>query len=113
MDFSRAFDGGEFIFNYVDTPDMKVRELVSLTREHCFGAKGLGFFMPARLGLIAGRAFDCLAWLLDRQLPISHVRIVKFLGTTKFKSSVIDTGFDPPFSLEDGLKRTLVKEFPK
>ena len=40
---------GEFIFNYVDTPDMKVRVSI-LTREQCFGAKGLGFLCS--LGLV-------------------------------------------------------------
>ena len=35
----------------------------------------------------------------------------KFLNTTQFDSSVSETGFEPPYSLNEGLERTIKYEF--
>ena len=42
---------------------------------------------------------------------LCSIRVKKFMGTTQFASSVSETGFVPPISLEEGLARTLRYEF--
>ena len=49
--------------------------------------------------------------IIRKPLPVSSIRVKKFMGTTQFASSVSDTGFVPPVSLEEGLARTLRYEF--
>jgi len=44
-------------------------------------------------------------------LPVSSIRVKKFMGTTQFASSVAETGFVAPVSLEEGLTKTLSYEF--
>jgi hypothetical protein len=44
-------------------------------------------------------------------LPVSCIRVKKFMGTTQFASSVKSTGFEAPVKLEDAIDRTLRYEF--
>ena len=43
--------------------------------------------------------------------PISKIRIKKFVSNTEFTSSKIVNDFVPPYTLTEGLKRTLNHEF--
>ena len=52
-----------------------------------------------------------LAMVVRKSLPVRSIRVKKFMGTTQFSSSVSDTGFVPPVSLEEGLALTLRYEF--
>ena len=49
--------------------------------------------------------------MTGRTFPVSSIRVEKFLGTTQFASSVEETGFVPPVSLDEGLAKTLRYEF--
>jgi hypothetical protein len=49
--------------------------------------------------------------VIRKPLSVTSIRVKKFMGTTQFSSSVSDTGFVPPVSLEEGLARTLRYEF--
>ena len=50
--------------------------------------------------------------LLSKRLPISSIRIKKFCKSTIYISKEIhDQEFSPPFSLKDGINRTLNSEF--
>lgn len=61
---------------------------------------------------MGGYAFDALAFVTQKKLAISSVRVKKFCATTKFNSNkMLSTGFLPPFSLKEGLRRTLEFEF--
>ena len=71
----------------------------------------MGIFLPSFIGLIVGKLFDFISLITKKELSISSIRIRKFLSTTQFSSSINDTGFIPPFSLQDGLKRTIENEF--
>jgi hypothetical protein len=51
------------------------------------------------------------AQLTGKRLPISCIRVKKFIGTTQFASSVASTGFVAPVKLEDAIDRTLRYEF--
>lgn len=102
---------GYNVFNYIDKPDMTMNELVPHV------GKVLGKHIPAIhfpywLGMLGGKCFDLLAWVLRKKLAISSVRVKKFCATTQFDASKVATsGFVPPYSLAEGLTRTLEFEF--
>lgn len=102
---------GYDVFNYTDKPDMNMNDLVSLVST-VLKKRLLSIHFPYWLGMCGGYCFDALAWLTRRKLAISSVRVKKFCSTTQFDSSkVLATGFKAPFSLSDGLSRTLKFEF--
>lgn len=102
---------GYDVFNYTDKPDMNMNDLVSLVST-VLKKRLLSVHFPYWLGMCGGYCFDALAWLTRRKLAISSVRVKKFCSTTQFDSSkVLATGFKAPFSLSDGLSRTLKFEF--
>lgn len=99
------------VYNYTDKPDFTMNQLVSLV------SKVMNKHIPAThfpywLGMLGGYALDTLALLLRKKLVISSVRVKKFCATTQFDSSKAhNSGFIPPFTLEQGLSRTLEFEF--
>jgi nucleoside-diphosphate-sugar epimerase len=102
---------GVHIYNYIDKPDLTMNQLVQVTRTKLFGKSGVGLRMPGFLGVTIGVGFDVLAWLIRRPLPISSIRVKKFMATSQFNSSASETGFDAPYTLAEGLERTLQYEF--
>ena len=100
------------VFNYVDTPDLTMNELVSQVREKLHGKLGVGPRLPYWLGLILGHIADGVARVSGKNLPISALRVRKFAASTNFasdKSSLV--GFVAPYSLQDGISKTLKSEF--
>ena len=61
--------------------------------------------------MIIGYFADLVTKIIRRPLPVSRIRVKKFMGTTQFASTINETGFVAPVSLEDGLARTLKYEF--
>jgi len=102
---------GYNVFNYVDKPDFTMNDLVNHV------GKVLGRYIPSThfpvcLGMLGGYCFDCIAWLTRKKFAVSSVRVKKFCATTEFDASrVNDSGFVPPYSLEQGLTKTLTHEF--
>jgi hypothetical protein len=85
--------------------------LVSEARKTLFGKNNVGLRLPAFLGMAIGYFADFVTKVTGKTLPVSSIRVKKFMGTTQFASSVSETGFVPPVSLEEGLARTLRYEF--
>ena len=110
LQFSTALKGYN-LYNYIDKPDLDMNTLVSTIRKTLFNKDGVGPRFPAWLGHLAGYGFDILAFAIRTKLPISSIRVKKFMGTTAFSTSVSASGFKPSVSLEEGLKRTLNYEF--
>jgi nucleoside-diphosphate-sugar epimerase len=98
------------IFNYVDKPDFNMNELVSVVQNK-MNLKITNYKVPYWLGMLGGLGFDLLAIITRKKLAISSVRVKKFCATTQFDASKIDGVFKAPFSLENGLNRTLYHEF--
>lgn len=99
------------VYNYVDTPDFTMNELVSLVRGKLRGKSSVGIRIPKFIGLIAGYTADVLA-KLGVKLPISSIRVKKFCASSEFASAKHELdGFEAPFSLREGLDRTLEAEF--
>jgi hypothetical protein len=95
----------------IDKPDFTTNELVTHVN------MVLNKYIPTVhfllwLGMLGGYCFDALAWLSRKKLTISSVRVKKFCATTQFDAMKVQTsGFQPPYSLGEGLARTLRYEF--
>ena len=99
------------VYNYVDTPDFMMNELVSLVRGKLRGSSSVGIRIPKFIGLMAGYSADILA-KLGVKLPISSIRVKKFCASSEFSSAKDNLdGFEAPFTLREGLDRTLEAEF--
>ena len=62
--------------------------------------------------MLGGYGFDMLALLTRKKLNISSVRVKKFCAVTQYDSSkAMKSGFIPPYSMEEGLRRMLEQEF--
>lgn len=102
---------GYNVFNYIDKPDNNMNQLVGHV------SRVLGKHIPAThypywLGMLGGYCFDLLAKITGKKLAISSVRVKKFCATTEFDASKAhSSGFKPPYSLDEGLERTLEFEF--
>jgi nucleoside-diphosphate-sugar epimerase len=111
IEYSLSFKPGLHIYNYIDKPDFDMNTLISIARKTLFGKDDVGLRLPASLGMAIGYFSDVVAKVTRKTLPVSSIRVKKFMGTTQFSSSVSETGFVPPVSLEEGLARTLRYEF--
>jgi nucleoside-diphosphate-sugar epimerase len=111
IEYSLSFKPGLHIYNYIDKPDFDMNTLISGTRKTLFGKINVGLRLPGFVGIALGYIADLAAIIIRKPLPVSSIRVNKFMGTTQFASSVSDTGFVPPVSLEEGLARTLRYEF--
>jgi len=111
LEYSLTFKPGLHIFNYIDKPDFDMNALVSITRKTLFGKYNTGIRLPAFLGILIGYIADFISKLTNKNLPISSIRVKKFMETTQFSSAISNTGFKPPIKLEDGLIKTLHYEF--
>lgn len=105
------FPPGVHVYNYIDKPDFTMNQLVEGARKTLFGKSGVGLRLPASFGIAIGYAADVASRLTGRALPVSSIRVRKFMGTTQFSSTARSSGFVPPVSLEEGLHRTLTYEF--
>ena len=100
------------VYNYVDTPDLTMNELVSQVRTKLKGKDGVGPRLPYWLGLILGYTADLVAKISDKNFPVSSIRVKKFASSTEFKSAKASLeNFKAPFALSLGVERTLQSEF--
>ena len=100
------------VYNYVDTPDLTMNELVSQVRNTLSGKNSVGLRLPRWLGMFLGYVADAVSRVSGLNLPISSIRVKKFTASTEFKSAKKDLdNFVPPYKLSEGLHRTLESEF--
>ena len=109
--FSVDFPPGEHLYNYIDKPDLDMNTLISRSRELLFGKSGVGLRLPGILGISIGYCFDFIAAITRKKLPISSIRVKKFMATTSFDTAVDATGFKASCSLQQGIDRTIRHEF--
>lgn len=100
------------LYNYVDTPDLTMNELISHLRVKLLKKCGVGIRLPYWFGIFIGYFADLVAKMKKKNLPISSIRVKKFVSSTEFKSakSGLDN-FKAPYSMIDGIDRTLESEF--
>ena len=100
------------IYNYIDKPDLCMNDLVSISRNILFKKNNVGIRLPYYLGILIGYFADFINLFVKNNLPISSIRVKKFLSTTQFDSSVHNiTEFIPPYSLKKALEETIEYEF--
>ena len=103
-------DPGYHIFNYADKPDFSMVELTQ-TIEEKMKIKSLSIKIPYLLGLMGGYGFDFISALSRKKFSISSVRVQKFCATTQFDSDKVHSSFKAPYTLKEGLDKTLEHEF--
>lgn len=102
---------GYNVYNYIDKPDTNMNDLVALV-EKVLKKKIPSTHFPYWMGMLGGYCFDALAWVTRKKFAVSSVRVKKFCATTQFDSTkAMSSGFNPPFTLQEGLARTLEFEF--
>lgn len=102
---------GYNVFNYIDKPDTNMNELVGLV-EKVLDKHIPSTRFPYWMGMMGGYCFDLLAKITGKKLAISSVRVKKFCAVTQFDSTkAMTSGFVPPYTLQEGLSRTLEFEF--
>ena len=100
------------LFNYVDTPDLTMDELVSQVRMTLKKKQGVGFRLPYWMGLFLGYSADLISYISRKKFPVSSIRIKKFTSSTEFDSSQSQLdNFKAPVPLMDGINKTLLDEF--
>lgn len=105
-----ASQDGYHVFNYADKPDFSMNELIQLI-EKKINIKLTKLKIPYLFGMIGGYCFDIISLISRKKTSISSVRVKKFCATTQFNASKVHTVFNPPFTLKEGLNRTLDNEF--
>ena len=102
---------GYNVYNYIDKPDFTMNELVSHV-EKVLNKRIPATHFPYWLGMMGGYCFDLLAKITGKKLAVSSVRVKKFCATTKFDAQKVHgCGFKAPYTLGEGLARTLEFEF--
>lgn len=101
---------GYEVYNYVDRPDFNMRELVRQVEKSLI-KKVPSIRIPYVFGLLVGCVFDFLSFISRKKLSVSSVRIKKFCATTQFDATKAHEAFNSPYTLSDGLDRTLKHEF--
>jgi GlcNAc-P-P-Und epimerase len=102
-----SFESGEHLFNYVDGPDMSTQQLVELIRRE-LRQGGKVRTLPMGLALAGAHMLDVIARMSGRTFPISTIRIRKFSESTRFVAEkALASGFKPPYTLSEGLSRTI------
>jgi nucleoside-diphosphate-sugar epimerase len=110
LEFSLGLQPGTRVFNYVDKPDFEMRRFVDLVYE-ILGRRRRRFRLPFLAGLAAGKAFDIFAAITGKKLAISAIRVRKFCADSMYGTAINMTGFVPPASLLEGLRKTVAYEF--
>ena len=99
-------------YNYVDTPELTMNELVLHTRSKLLGKFNVGLRIPYWLGLFIGRLADLKSNITGEKSDLSSIRVRKFVSSSHFVGSMSKLdGFEPPFNLIEGIDRTLEYEF--
>ncbi len=99
------------IYNYADKPDFTTTELMDTIYESLAQTKP-SLALPYPVGLTAGYAFDVLAKVSGKKLPISSIRVQKFCANTVVTAEkCFQTGFIPAYTLDDGVRRMIDHDF--
>lgn len=102
---------GYNVFNYIDKPDTDMNQLVDHVSTVLSKHIPTTHF-PYWLGMCGGYCFDLLAKVTGKKLTVSSVRVKKFCATTEFDATKVHScGFKAPYTLKEGLARTLEFEF--
>jgi GlcNAc-P-P-Und epimerase len=90
------------VYNYTDTPDLSMNELVSQVRLSLKGKDSVGLRLPYWVGVVLGYTGDFISYVTRKNLPVSSIRVKKFVSSTEFKSAKNTLNdFEAPFQLKE------------
>lgn len=99
------------IYNFSDKPDMTARQMVDFIQKTLGREKKIPS-VPFAVGMAGGYLFDLLSLITGKKFTVSSIRIKKFTADTAINTDRLqNSGFQPPFSFEEGLSRTIKYEF--
>jgi len=102
---------GYQVYNYVDKPDMDMNKLITLVKGK-LEIRRSTLRIPYFIGMAGGYCLDFLANISGKSFPISSVRVKKFCATTQFDAGLAHSSeFQAPYTLQEGLEKTLQFEF--
>ena len=99
------------ILNFADKPDLSSLEIIDVILS-ALEKKRKITSIPFFIGLLGGYGFDLLAFISNKKFPISAVRVKKFTAETTIDTTkLIESGYNPKFTLEQGLRRMIKSDF--
>lgn len=102
---------GYRIYNYIDKPDLSMNDLVQNV-EKSLNKNLSSIHFPYWLGYLGGLSLDLFSKATGKKLSVSAVRVKKFCATTQFNANKAHgSGFKAPYSLQEGLNKTIQFEF--
>lgn len=99
------------VFNYVDTPNLTMAQLVSEVRQSLGRDSGTGLRLPYFFGLLIGYLGDAFTRVTGKKLPVSSIRVKKFCSSSEFNCGRRPQGYVAKHRLEDAISRTIDAEF--
>jgi GlcNAc-P-P-Und epimerase len=111
LEFCLNFGPGVHIYNYVDKPDLDMNTLVFNVNKAIGKNNNINLRLPYFLGYSAGKVFDFVSFISGKKFSISSIRVKKFCSDSSFHTNLDNTGFKRPFSLEEGIYKTIKHEF--
>ncbi|NRP26540.1 short chain dehydrogenase [Marinobacterium sp. xm-d-420] len=111
LEFSNSMTSGVHTYNYIDKPDFDMNSLVKRVKKALGKEEKVGARIPYWIGMLAGYAFDLLAKLSGKNLPISSIRIQKFCKDSIYNTSLESTEFKAPVDLQSAIDSTINFEF--
>ena len=111
--FSLDFDKFQ-LYNYIDKPDLNIIQLVNIIKKNFDHVHKSFVRLPYIIAVTIIIILEFISKFIKINLPISYIRIKKFCSTTQFGSeSMLKTGFNPKYTIEEGLRKTIRHEFEK
>lgn len=99
------------VYNYVDTPNLTMTQLVSEVRQSLGRGHGTGLRLPYLFGLLIGYLGDAFTSVTGKKLPVSSIRVKKFCSSSEFNCGARPQGYLAKHRLEDAILRTIDAEF--
>ena len=105
------FVTGYHLYNYIDKPDFSMNELIRFLQK-ALHKNSFRIRIPYFIGYTCGVAFDILAKITKKKFAVSAIRIKKWCAETRYESEKkSSTGYQPLFSLQEGLQKTIDELF--
>ena len=111
LEHSLSFKPGIHIYNYIDKPDFTMNQLVAHVNKLLGRPSEVKVHLPYWLGLLIGKIFDIVAFILNKKFPVSAIRVKKFCVNSVYESAIDKTGFVPPVGLMEAIEKTVKYEF--
>lgn len=111
LEYSLSFQPGIHIYNYIDKPDFNMNQLVAHVSKLLGRSSEIKIRLPYWLGLLIGKIFDIVAFIVNRKFPVSAIRVKKFCANSVYESAIDKTGFVGPVPLIEAIGKTVRYEF--